>query len=298
MHNHFLVALKSCGCSACGDVWCASFNSRLTHHSTYSLITYVEKEQQRGKQHNNDDESSLEEEAAVPPNPLNPNPVNLAAPAVSSSTSEISVIAQLQRTLELMVQRLDATDERVRDVLSGARLTPTFGEEGKKKRRTPTSASTTVSLKSEKKRRRRDSSSGSSGSESGSESSGSESDRSRGRKRRRRKSGGKKRSRERRGRSRALKSPDSVSRRLKRITLPEGVSSESWDKVVAFASSYEKKVRSTFMHIFKFPGQSDVETWWLNRLLLVGGLSHLGPGDQLFSDVREWVQQMTPAILS
>ena len=198
-----------------------------------------------------------------------------------------------------MVQRLDATDERVRDVLGRERLTPTFAVEGKKKRRTPTSA---ASSKSEKKRRRRSSSSSSSGSGSGSESSGegSGSDRSSGRRRkRRRKSGaGRKRSHEKKGRSRALKSPDSVSRRLKRITLPEGVSEESWDKVVSFASSYDKKVRSTFMHIFKFPGQSDVETWWLNRLLLVGGLSHLGPGDQLFSDVREWVQQMTPAILS
>ena len=206
----------------------------------------------------------------------------------------------------MMERRLAASDAKLHEIMSSnasgsPTVTPTV-EGGKKKRRTPSSSSS--SLKSGKKKRRRRSASGSGGgsdsddsssscSSSSSASSSSRDSRKKSKKRRMKKE----KRRRSLSRTRALLDPDIIASNLKRVTLPAGVSKEAWGCVVTLASEYEKRIRAVYLHLFKFPSQHEVESWWLNKLLSVGGLTDTERDNPLRRVLEEWVSKVHRRIL-
>ena len=203
---------------------------------------------------------------SITPNPLLPHPVNLAAPTTLSSAP--AEVVELRRSVALLNAKLTASDAKFNEILEYLR------SDGTRKKATPPSASSSSSWKR--------------ASLDGTDEEGEEQEeRSQGRPRKKFKPGRK---------SRAHRTPKELCEQL--TAGGEGVANRNWNKVVAFAMALEDTLRLVYAHMMKFPTQSEVEDWWLHRVVNVAGLQHLAAPDPAYSDIREWVKAIAGHILT
>lgn len=220
----------------------------------------------------------------IPPNPLLPRPVNLSAPAASTSQSppqsvppviSLEVFTQLSRQVELLTAKLAATEQQL--LSSQSNLTPSSAILSSGSRYNSSSQ------KSVKRARRYDYSDDDD--EDGSVDSGGSPQPPRHHRRTKKQR-----------KSRGHNDPSVVTKDLRRGG--EGVHPRNWQRVVHLAGEFETTLRLQYLHLCKFPSTSEVEEWWTQRLLHAGGLNHLTNADPAYRDVAVWASSIAPTILS